>query len=494
VRPHSNADEESLSSNVDASQASNQRGGTPVRSFLTRFLTTAVGLTLDDSRDRTESSSSAHSRILPLMSPESQDGSSSPHVDNILSREVMIRRPCPQTRSRSTPDGAAGVRETELVGGGGGAEEHGRQHEHGQDERGQHEHGQDEERGQDVETRHEVREGAGSAGRPERECEDGRETDLWRNGGPDGGRPGSDGIQWDPSNAEDRGRTREEENRAMISENLARETTNLVERGQMDLQRSQLYTRRGLVAMGLVMSIFSSLAAMVYLYAQGWWALIWHGREPCDVELAPWLCFYLIFLPIDFFLSSRIRPWAYRYCCNWSPAFSAEDPPTRIRFLQFLYIVFIVEIYSTGFSLLSHSKTCKTTAPELYKWVQHWLSFGLFLWFLFYSFAACGLVIFQSLIAGGLWKTEDGADPQIVHKMESITYDSDENWDGEEGRPPRECCICMELYSSEDEIRRTPCKHVFHGECLRNWLKTQRTCPLCRIDLQEAVDDRLVDI
>merc|ERR1719494_283398 len=485
VRP-STPDEEESSSDSDATNPSGRRpGAPPARSFLSRFLTNAVGLT-PDAQGRTQSSPSSQSRILPSVSPQTLNRNLSVDAINddngtnryTSSREVVIRR-------NSLPDETIREGETELMGSS-FVEDVG---ESRRDLLGALEHNGS----------------GGHSGDGRRGREDEHDGTSWSSSGRANDRPRSDlvdrlvdrnldAIEWEPSNPETRVLTREQENRAIVADNLARETTNLVERGQIDLERSQLYSRRGLMAVGLVVSIFSCLGAMVYLYAQGWWALIWHGGEPCDVELAPWLCFYLIFLPIDFFLSSRIRPLAYRLCCNWSPAFSAEDPPTRIRFLQFLYIVFIVEVYSLGFSLLSHSKTCKETAPELYKWVQHWLSFGLFLWFLFYSFAACGLVIFQSLIAGGLWKTDDAADPQVVHKMESMTYYPNENWDGEEGRPPRECCICMELYATEDEIRRTPCKHVFHGDCLRNWLKTQRTCPLCRIDLQEALEAGEVDV
>merc|ERR1711862_303648 len=59
---------------------------------------------------------------------------------------------------------------------------------------------------------------------------------------------------------------------------------------------------------------------------------------------------------------------------------------------------------------------------------------------------------------------------------------------------PDSCPICLEKFGPEQRITRTPCRananqqdHVFHTECLRGWLQRARTCPLCRLDLVEAV-------
>ena len=31
----------------------------------------------------------------------------------------------------------------------------------------------------------------------------------------------------------------------------------------------------------------------------------------------------------------------------------------------------------------------------------------------------------------------------------------------------------------------TPCEHVFHAECLEQWLKKHENCPICRFELGE---------
>lgn len=47
----------------------------------------------------------------------------------------------------------------------------------------------------------------------------------------------------------------------------------------------------------------------------------------------------------------------------------------------------------------------------------------------------------------------------------------------------RECNICMDDYKIDDLVIEVPCKHVFHKECIENWLcKEKISCPICRTD------------
>jgi hypothetical protein len=49
-----------------------------------------------------------------------------------------------------------------------------------------------------------------------------------------------------------------------------------------------------------------------------------------------------------------------------------------------------------------------------------------------------------------------------------------------------ECCICLDEYIPGETISmaKTPaCKHLFHRDCVLEWVKTNDVCPLCRTDL-----------
>ncbi|KAF7145943.1 hypothetical protein RHSIM_Rhsim04G0080100 [Rhododendron simsii] len=42
------------------------------------------------------------------------------------------------------------------------------------------------------------------------------------------------------------------------------------------------------------------------------------------------------------------------------------------------------------------------------------------------------------------------------------------------------CAICLEDFEPRQEVMVTPCRHVFHGECILPWVKSSSRCPVCR--------------
>ena len=43
------------------------------------------------------------------------------------------------------------------------------------------------------------------------------------------------------------------------------------------------------------------------------------------------------------------------------------------------------------------------------------------------------------------------------------------------------CVVCMEKYKINDDIKTLPCFHIFHKECIEQWLKAGKdTCPICK--------------
>jgi hypothetical protein len=55
------------------------------------------------------------------------------------------------------------------------------------------------------------------------------------------------------------------------------------------------------------------------------------------------------------------------------------------------------------------------------------------------------------------------------------------------------CIICAEPFDAERRIIMTPCRHNYHYECLSPWLNLQRTCPLCRDDVDASVWRNVTD-
>ncbi|CAF3347192.1 unnamed protein product [Rotaria socialis] len=42
------------------------------------------------------------------------------------------------------------------------------------------------------------------------------------------------------------------------------------------------------------------------------------------------------------------------------------------------------------------------------------------------------------------------------------------------------CSICMDNYEKNQTLRRLPCLHRYHKDCIDNWLKKSNLCPICR--------------
>ncbi|KAK7271823.1 hypothetical protein RJT34_28033 [Clitoria ternatea] len=45
------------------------------------------------------------------------------------------------------------------------------------------------------------------------------------------------------------------------------------------------------------------------------------------------------------------------------------------------------------------------------------------------------------------------------------------------------CAICKDEILLEEKVRRLPCLHCYHGDCILPWLTIRNTCPVCRFEL-----------
>jgi len=55
------------------------------------------------------------------------------------------------------------------------------------------------------------------------------------------------------------------------------------------------------------------------------------------------------------------------------------------------------------------------------------------------------------------------------------------------------CCICFVEYLLDEEILKLPCTHIYHKECILNWLKIRSTCPTCRYDIKDYKPNKNAD-
>ncbi|KAF8012769.1 hypothetical protein BT93_I0810 [Corymbia citriodora subsp. variegata] len=45
------------------------------------------------------------------------------------------------------------------------------------------------------------------------------------------------------------------------------------------------------------------------------------------------------------------------------------------------------------------------------------------------------------------------------------------------------CAVCKDEVSVGDGVRKLPCSHYYHGDCILPWLAIRNSCPICRYEL-----------
>ncbi|QCD87437.1 E3 ubiquitin-protein ligase [Vigna unguiculata] len=82
----------------------------------------------------------------------------------------------------------------------------------------------------------------------------------------------------------------------------------------------------------------------------------------------------------------------------------------------------------------------------------------------------------------------------VLRKLQKVVYARKLNLyyrNNAEGKPMKEkekekdedgkrCAICLEDFKTGEEVMLTPCKHMFHEDCIVPWLTTKGQCPVCR--------------
>lgn len=65
------------------------------------------------------------------------------------------------------------------------------------------------------------------------------------------------------------------------------------------------------------------------------------------------------------------------------------------------------------------------------------------------------------------------------HKYKRMKKETDDMEDNTE-----KCTICLSEFEDFEDVRRLPCMHLFHVECVDQWLSSNKRCPICRVDIE----------
>ncbi|KAJ3707508.1 hypothetical protein LUZ61_011213 [Rhynchospora tenuis] len=75
-------------------------------------------------------------------------------------------------------------------------------------------------------------------------------------------------------------------------------------------------------------------------------------------------------------------------------------------------------------------------------------------------------------------KSTPPAAKSIVENLPSIYLTKDELCKEE-----IQCAVCRDSIGLDEKVKRLPCMHNYHEECILPWLSVRNTCPLCRHEL-----------
>jgi hypothetical protein len=81
---------------------------------------------------------------------------------------------------------------------------------------------------------------------------------------------------------------------------------------------------------------------------------------------------------------------------------------------------------------------------------------------------------------------------RLWEKMGSFSLNPDDHL-------PEGCCtVCMCEFEGYQIVTVLPCsdKHIFHTECIKEWLLTKNACPLCmkEVDLSEVDKEETIHL
>ncbi|ESQ47896.1 hypothetical protein EUTSA_v10021098mg [Eutrema salsugineum] len=91
---------------------------------------------------------------------------------------------------------------------------------------------------------------------------------------------------------------------------------------------------------------------------------------------------------------------------------------------------------------------------------------------------------YEELLAlGEIVGTESrGLSADTIATLPSKRYKDGDNQNGTN----ESCVICRLDYEDNDDLILLPCKHSYHSECINNWLKINKICPVCSAEVSTS--------
>ena len=75
---------------------------------------------------------------------------------------------------------------------------------------------------------------------------------------------------------------------------------------------------------------------------------------------------------------------------------------------------------------------------------------------------------------------------QKIDKLPNVVFDPESSSNKKDANDcDIKCLVCQEEYCKGEHLRKLPCGHCFHKECVDQWLLSKDFCPCCRTTLDK---------
>lgn len=81
-----------------------------------------------------------------------------------------------------------------------------------------------------------------------------------------------------------------------------------------------------------------------------------------------------------------------------------------------------------------------------------------------------------------------GASKQVIDSLETVRLPragraAADGSSGGEPSSPEACAVCLEELRAGEVVRKLPCGHCYHKQCITRWLQQKAVCPVCQASI-----------
>jgi len=193
-----------------------------------------------------------------------------------------------------------------------------------------------------------------------------------------------------------------------------------------------------------------------------------YGHEPCDTPLKRYLIMYLVMQCVELLLN--VAQFRKARACHLSSMLAVWS----------LWVAFgELAVWILGNVWWFNADTCADTNSHVYKMAQALLITGYFTF--------CLPVLIMLLMCCCLPCIRHHEQSTAASVLRALESQLPVRLFGAENPEEEQCVICFEVYGATDEVYTLPCQHEIHKACADTWFSHHTTCPLCRLDVSQAL-------